>query len=86
MQSIFVKTILYSVFNSSSKLMKSKSSVPKPFLQSTKIKTMFKDRKAFLFSLCIISYLVQAFFNISVIEVAPLFFISLGLCVNGGKL
>lgn len=47
-----------------------------------KTKTMFKDKKTFLFSLCIISYLVQAFFNISTLGVAPLFWMILGLCDN----
>lgn len=43
------------------------------------IKKGFKSEQIYLV-LPIIGYLVQAFFNISVIEVAPIFFISLGLC------
>ena len=41
----------------------------------------FKNKEIYLV-LPIIGYLVQAFFNISVIEVAPVFFIALGLCCN----
>ena len=43
------------------------------------IKHSFKQNEVFLV-LPIIGYLVQAFFNISVIEVAPIFYIALGLC------
>ena len=46
------------------------------------LKKMFKNRLAFIFTLCIISYLVQAFFNISVIMVAPIFWFVLGLSNN----
>ena len=49
---------------------------------SPKIKTMFTDKKTLLFSLCIISYLVQSFFNISTLGVAPLFWMILGLSDN----
>ena len=42
------------------------------------IKQSFKDDKIYLI-LPIIGYLIQAFFNISVIEVAPIFYIALGL-------
>lgn len=42
-------------------------------------KNAFKYKEIYLV-LPIIGYLVQAFFNISTIEVAPLFFIALGLC------
>lgn len=42
------------------------------------IKNSFKNEKIY-FVLPIIGYLVQAFFNISVIEVAPIFYIALGL-------
>ena len=45
------------------------------------IKDSFKNKEVYLL-LPIIGYLVQAFFNISVIEVAPLFYISLGLLVK----
>lgn len=45
------------------------------------VKNSFINKKVYLI-LPIIGYLVQAFFNISVIEVAPLFFVSLGLCVD----
>lgn len=51
------------------------------------IKESFKDNKIYLI-LPVIGYLAQAFFNISVIEVAPYFYIILGLCVTrnlGGK-
>ena len=33
----------------------------------------------------VIGYMVQAFFNISVIEVAPMFYILLGMCMNPGN-
>ena len=42
-------------------------------------KNAFKNKQIYLV-LPIIGYLVQAFFNISVIEVAPMFYIALGLC------
>ena len=45
------------------------------------IKSSFKDKEVYLL-LPVIGYLVQAQFNISVIEVAPIFFISLGLLIN----
>ena len=45
------------------------------------IKNSFKDKKVYLI-LPIIGYLVQAQFNISVIEVAPFFYIALGLSVD----
>ena len=32
--------------------------------------------------LLFIGYCIQAFFNISVIEVAPMFYMALGLCIN----
>lgn len=41
----------------------------------------YKNKEIYLI-LPVIGYLVQAFFNISVIEVAPLFYISLGLLVD----
>ena len=43
------------------------------------MKNSFKNKEIYLL-LPVIGYLVQAFFNISVIEVAPIFFIALGLC------
>lgn len=43
------------------------------------IKNSFKNNEIYLI-LPIIGYLVQGFFNISVIEVAPIFYIALGLC------
>ncbi len=49
---------------------------------SPKLKEMYSDRKALIFSLCIISYLVQSFFNISTLGVAPLFWMILGLSDN----
>ena len=45
------------------------------------VKDGFKN-KTLLFVLPVIGYLVQAFFNISVITVAPLFFLAMGLCVD----
>ena len=45
-------------------------------------KNMFKDDLSFGLSMVIISYLVQAFFNISTIGVAPLFWAVLGLSDN----
>ena len=45
------------------------------------IKNNYKNKEIFLL-LPVIGYLVQAFFNISVIEVAPFFYISLGLLVD----
>ena len=44
------------------------------------IKNSFKEKELYLV-LPVIGYLVQAFFNISVIDVAPVFFLSLGLLV-----
>ena len=41
----------------------------------------FKNKEIYLV-LPVIGYLVQAFFNISVIEVAPMFYIALGLCCS----
>ena len=45
------------------------------------IKNSFKNKEVYLI-LPVIGYLVQAFFNISVIEVAPFVYISLGLCME----
>ena len=45
------------------------------------IKNSFKNKELYLI-LPVIGYLVQAFFNISVIEVAPLFYITLGLNIK----
>lgn len=47
-----------------------------------KIKNIFKSKISFIFVISIIGYLVQAFFNISVIQVAPLFWILLGVSDN----
>lgn len=47
-----------------------------------KLKLWLKDNTSFILSLVIISYLVQAFFNISTIGVAPLFWIILGISDN----
>ena len=44
----------------------------------------FKDKKIYLV-LPVLGYLVQAFFNISVIEVAPIFYICLGLLISRKK-
>ena len=42
---------------------------------------IFKEKEVFLI-LPVLGYLIQAFFNISVIEVAPIFFIILGLGIR----
>lgn len=47
-----------------------------------KTRHMFNDKLYFVISITIISYLVQAFFNISTIGVAPLFWMILGLVDN----
>ena len=47
------------------------------------IKNSYKNKEIHLL-LPVIGYLIQAFFNISVIEVAPFFYISLGLLVDRG--
>ena len=44
-----------------------------------KMKNMFKNKVAYILSLTIISYLTQAFFNISTIGVAPLYWMLLGI-------
>ena len=44
----------------------------------------FKNKKVYLL-LPVLGYLVQAFFNISVIEVAPIFYICLGLLIERKK-
>ena len=48
-----------------------------------KLRLIFKDDIAFIISLTIISYLVQAFFNISTIGVAPLYWLILGISDRG---
>ncbi len=45
------------------------------------LRRAFKYKEVYLV-LPIIGYLVQAFFNISVIEVAPMFYMALGLCAT----
>ena len=45
------------------------------------IKNSYKENELYLIA-PVIGFLAQAFFNISVIEVAPLFYIVLGLCVT----
>ena len=47
-----------------------------------KLKNILKQEKTFITLSVIISYLVQAFFNISTIGVAPLFWLALGLLDN----
>ena len=47
-----------------------------------KHKDLFKDNASFIFTISIISYLVQAFLNISTIGVAPIFWCLLGLVQN----
>lgn len=46
------------------------------------IKNILKDKFSFIICITIISYLVQAFFNISTIGVAPIFWMILGLANN----
>lgn len=45
------------------------------------VKNSIKNKELYLI-LPIIGYIVQAFFNISVIEVAPIFYMTLGLCIE----
>ena len=47
-----------------------------------KMKIIFKDKISFIIFLIILSYLAQAFFNISTIGVAPVFWMILGLSDN----
>ena len=47
-----------------------------------RVRHMLNDSTSFVISLILISYLVQAFFNISTIGVAPLFWMILGLVDN----
>lgn len=47
-----------------------------------KFKIMFKNRTYFILCLAAISYLVQAFFNISTIGATPLFWLLLGIICN----
>lgn len=47
-----------------------------------KMKKMLSNKTYLIISLCIISYLTQAFFNISTIGVAPIFWMILGLSDN----
>lgn len=47
-----------------------------------KLKLMFKNNAYLVVMLSIISYLVQAFFNISTIGIAPFFWMMLGICDN----
>ena len=47
-----------------------------------KLKNILKQEKTFINLSVIISYLAQAFFNISTIGVAPLFWLALGLLDN----
>ena len=46
------------------------------------LKVSLKDNARFILILSIIGYLVQAFFNISTIGIAPLFWIILGIISN----
>ena len=43
------------------------------------IRNSFKKKEVYLV-LPVIGYVVQAFFSISVIELAPIFYMALGLC------
>ena len=45
------------------------------------IKKSFKEKEVYLI-LPVLSYLVQIFFNISIIEIAPIFYIGLGLLID----
>ena len=47
-----------------------------------KLKIMFKDKTILILSLAIGSYLIQAFFNISTLGIAPLLYMILGLIDN----
>lgn len=47
-----------------------------------KIKLIFKNNMNFIILLVILSYMIQAFFNISTIGIAPLFWMILGLSDN----
>lgn len=49
------------------------------------LKKLFKHKVLFLYLLVIFSYLVQAFFNISTIGVAPIFWFALGITSRIGK-
>ena len=49
---------------------------------SSQKKKIFKDNATFILVIPIISYIVQAFFNISTIGVAPIFWALLGLLQN----
>ena len=51
-----------------------------------KCKEMFKNKLLFILVLTIICYLTQAFFNISTIGVAPLFWMLLGIIDNKGMM
>lgn len=46
------------------------------------IKKIFKKESIFIILSVIISYLAQAFFNISTIGIAPLFWVALGILDN----
>jgi len=52
------------------------------FIIKDNMKGIFKDKIVLILSLSIIGYLVQAFFNISTIGVAPVFWILIGLIQN----
>ena len=51
------------------------------FIGFTGTPLLKKDKKTYLL-IPVVGYLIQAFFNISVIEVAPMFYMALGLCIN----
>lgn len=53
------------------------------FIQN--IKFLFKENSKTLLLLVVLAYLIQAFFNISVIAVAPIFWIILGLLAQRTK-
>lgn len=52
------------------------------FIFKDNIKNIFKDKLTLILLLSIIGYLIQAFFNISTIGVAPVFWMLLGLIQN----
>lgn len=54
-------------------------------IMNKNFKKCFKDDKNMLYILIIGSYLVQAFFNISIISVAPIFWFALGMAAREAK-
>ena len=52
------------------------------FVMKKDLKDIMKNKISFIFAIVFISYTVQAFFNLSVIQVAPFYWILLGLAGN----